>query len=120
MNTTTAIQSQFHQDKVCAPCKGSGKRGRGKCSECGGSGTAHLKHPRVRFNWGFHDATSDNAAGKPRQIVDVGPQNLRQVSMEFDFWYAQGYAEGLSVKGAPPHTSEPAWLAFTGFQPEGY
>ena len=24
-----------------------------------------LDSPRVRFNWGFHDATADEAAGRP-------------------------------------------------------
>lgn len=104
-----SIKTRFDRDAKCAPCKGTGKRGRGQCSECRGSGNADLKHPRIRFNWGFHDATRDASISKPRRLVDVGPQGLDQVSMEFDYWYAQGYASGLSVpQGTRPESSEPA------------
>jgi hypothetical protein len=63
-----------------------------------------LDSPRVRFNWGFHDATADEAAGRPAR--DMSGHSCRP--------YAAGYLAGLqAMVGASerPETSEPAWLA---------
>lgn len=63
-----------------------------------------LDSPRVRFNWGFHDATCDVSRGR----------RVRDVSGHFCRPYAAGYLAGLqAMVGASerPETSEPAWLA---------
>ena len=114
------IQERFAKDKVCEACKGTGRRGWGQCQPCLGKGIADLKNPRIRFNWGFHDATRALAYGNVRQVVLNGKQDLRTVSEEFDWWYAAGYKIGLTVEGPRPGSSEPAWLAFTGFQAGAY
>ena len=67
--------------------------------------------PRVRFNWGFHDATADVCAGRP----------ARDMTSHFCRPYAAGYLAGTAAMvddaGLPgegvvrPESSEPAWLA---------
>lgn len=67
---------------------------------------------RIRFNWGFHDATRDQLAGCPRILLHGGKQNPQTVSKEYDAAYFHGYARGLkSAKesGMRLETSEPAW-----------
>ena len=73
--------------------------------------------PRVRFNWGFHDATADVCAGRP----------ARDMTSHFCRPYAAGYLAGqlemLCIMGTSassehreisdpqrPQSSEPAWL----------
>lgn len=63
-----------------------------------------LDSPRVRFNWGFHDATCDISRGR----------KVRDVAGHFSRPYAAGYLAGVrAMDGAAerPETSEPAWLA---------
>jgi len=57
--------------------------------------TTSLNDPRVRFNWGYHDARCDRERGKLRKLVSSGPQNLEYVSMSFDYYYYQGYSAGV-------------------------
>ena len=69
-----------------------------------------LDSPRVRFNWGFHDATADVCAGRP----------ARDMTSHFCRPYAAGYLAGTAAMvddaGLPgegivrPESSEPAWL----------
>lgn len=72
-----------------------------------------LDSPRVRFSWGFHDATADEIAGRP----------VRDMSGHFCPPYAAGYRAGRStmarliaeaatagVSAERPQSSEPAWL----------
>ena len=60
--------------------------------------------PRVRFNWGFHDATADVCAGRP----------ARDMTSHFCRPYAAGYLAGTAAMvddaGLPGESSEPAWL----------
>jgi len=59
---------------------------------------------RVRFNWGFHDATAD---------VDTG-RAVRDVSGHYDRAYAAGYTAGIAAMvGATerPDSSDAAWAA---------
>lgn len=73
-----------------------------------------LDSPRVRFNWGFHDATADEIAGRP--VRDM-------LSGHFCPPYAAGYRVGRAtmarliteaatagVSAERPQSSEPAWL----------
>ena len=72
-----------------------------------------LDSPRVRFNWGFHDATADEAAGRPAR--DMSGHSCRP--------YAAGYLAGRTTMAGlmsaataagtsaeRPESSEPAWL----------
>ena len=72
-----------------------------------------LDSPRVRFNWGFHDATADEAAGRPAR--DMSGHSCRP--------YAAGYLAGRATMAGlmsaataagtsaeRPESSEPAWL----------
>lgn len=61
--------------------------------------------PQVRFNWGFHDATSDGKDGRPARDMASHP----------DPFYAAGYTNGWRVwEGLRqrPHSSEPTWLEY--------
>jgi hypothetical protein len=136
-------RAAFDTACLCVACKGTGKRGRGKCGTCDGDKDAGLDHPRIRFNWGYHDAWSQAIRGRARALVYTGPQNEQQVSPEHNYWYAAGYAHGLRdalaaapagttlgslsslsmsdglvarLKAARPETSEPAWLGWAGFK----
>lgn len=63
-----------------------------------------LDSPRVRFNWGFHDATCDISRGR----------KARDVAGHFCRPYAAGYLAGVQAMigcTERPETSEPAWLA---------
>ena len=60
--------------------------------------------PRVRFNWGFHQAQDDMARGA----------RYRDVSRHFDRHYAAGYEAGrqeFRETGKRNESSEPAWQA---------
>ena len=62
--------------------------------------------PRVRFNWGFHDAQHDATEGRP----------ARDMTRHFDRFYVAGYTEGTAEykqTKARNESSEPAWKAFT-------
>ncbi|HXE63158.1 MAG TPA: hypothetical protein VN519_06430 [Bryobacteraceae bacterium] len=80
--------------------------------------------PRVRFNWGFHDATHAvmqgwhkkpgmgflaggalEAVTKPSEVLELHP----------DSEYAQGWLYGYDVAittGERPESSEPAWQEY--------
>ena len=112
---------RYNTDAVCAVCSGSrlAKRGRGKCKACHGSGGAELNHPRIRFNWGYHDAHHEVKLGHPRTVVAGGEQTPRTVSPTFSWWYAAGYAAGIAdaaTEAVNSTTSEPAWVAFSGMR----
>lgn len=58
---------------------------------------------RVRFNWGFHDATADVERG-----------TVRDVSGHFDWAYRDGYIHGQAAMidaTERPASSEDAWKA---------
>lgn len=75
---------------------------------------AALSSPRIRFNWGFHDAISDRLFGRVRDVVESGPQNILQVSKTYDRFFYEGYKIGasLEVTGERPSSSEEAWVQF--------
>ena len=62
-----------------------------------------LDSPRIRFNWGFHDAAADVRYGRA----------VRDVSHHSCLAYAAGYVKGVAAAqvGEPTDSSEPAWLA---------
>ncbi len=113
---SNAIENRFARDRKCAPCKGTGKRGRGTCRTCNGHGDADLRHPRIRFNWGFHDAANEAKAGRARSVSFAGEHSITAVSYAFDWWYAAGYEYGLqaTAEGSYAGDSEPAWQTFAG------
>lgn len=110
---TENLSSRFEADSKCRKCAGTGKRGRGRCGACEGRGGAGLDHPRIRFNWGFHDATFEREHNMTREVVATGQQTTKTVSAEFSFWYALGYGAGLRAEGRP-ESSSPAWTETTG------
>jgi len=116
--TRTDLIAKLARDHKCPACKGTGKRGRGKCSACQGKGVADLNHPRIRFNWGFHDAAMETSLKDgARIVVEVGEQTTRQVSVEANFWYARGYQAGLDAVAAGTYqnsSSQPAWIELVG------
>lgn len=73
-----------------------------------------LQSPRIQFNWGYHDAANELSRGRPRKIVDHGPQSTAQVSREWGRWYAIGYEAGLTDARCGEYyaTSTDAWLHF--------
>ncbi len=105
--TLEALQARIVRDMVCAGCKGTGKRGRGKCHPCQGSGeTDNLSSPRVKFNHGFHDAT-----------LEALEFNSTRNTEGMAFWYRLGYEMGLQHAAyirTRPKTSSEAWHALTG------
>lgn len=105
---------RFGRDALCGACKGTGKRGRGRCSKCEGNRCRWLDHPRVRFNHAYHDARSNVTSGHVRAIVADGAHTLGAVSVAFCWWYAAGYALGLRDAARVTDSSEPAWLEWTG------
>lgn len=69
--------------------------------------------PRVRFNWGYHDAGGDAKRGTCRALSMLGQQTVTQVSAEYDVAYYYGYQEGLrdfAKLGRALDSSEPAWV----------
>ena len=112
--TTADLRARFDADSRCTACEGTGRRGSGKCSRCEGSGAAHFG-PRIRFNWGYHDARAEAGRGRARQLAPFGPGDERTVSPECGcegaFWYAYGYAAGLRSE-ADDTESTAAWVDF--------
>jgi hypothetical protein len=115
------IRRALVRDRVCKACGGTGRKGRGVCRACRGFGREDLRHPRVVFNHGYHDARFDltTSSRGPRTVVDRGPQTERIVSREYDPWYAVGYEFGLEDVRAGRYAgnSDPAWLRWTGGLP---
>ena len=70
--------------------------------------------PRIRFNWGYHDAANEHRLGCLRMLVLRGPQSMLTVSREYDEAYFTGYAYGRRdvLTGTHKPTSEPAWLEY--------
>lgn len=75
-----------------------------------------LYSPRIRFNWGFHDATADREA-KRRNRQHV-PQGTLFCLPKADKAYCAGYVSGQSadLSNGRPESSEPAWLEYKGEQ----
>jgi hypothetical protein len=79
-----------------------------------------LNSPRIRFNWGYHDAvqcvenkwdeTGHCFAGNLGKCVT--PQHV--LEFHFDQNYAKGWAFGYrdAKAGQQKQSSEPAWLTF--------
>ena len=115
-DTQADLAERLERDSRCEFCGGTGRRGRGTCRKCHGSGIADMRHPQARFNSGFHTATYDRSLGCPLNIVESaeqGQSELDVVSRALDWWYAAGYAAGLEAEGRP-RSSDPAWHAFLG------
>jgi len=74
----------------------------------------HMFNDRIRFNWGYHDAASDVAHGRPRCTGLFGQQSPNYVSRQYDAAYYEGYVRGLADArhGAYEGNSEAAWLAY--------
>ena len=66
--------------------------------------------PRVRFNWGYHDAVHETKLGNPRNL-HVTTHNTSSISPAFDVMYFEGYKAGL-VEASYTENSEPAWLIY--------
>lgn len=108
ITTSEELLAKLVTASVCGKCKGSrvNRTGTKACTACDGKGIADLNHPRIRFNWGFHDATGEHALGIKREVraTDAG-----------GWFYAAGYAAGLAAvkDGAErPSSSERAWSTF--------
>lgn len=74
-----------------------------------------LSAPRVRFNWGFHDAYSDTKRGSPRALALTGLQSVTTVTRENGPFYYEGYKRGIEWARAgrdPQNNSDAAWLDF--------
>lgn len=72
--------------------------------------------PRVRFNWGFHDARSEASRGRARTIDLTRPSCEANIGPNHDAFFARGYAAGLAdfaAHGDRETTSTDAWCAFT-------
>jgi hypothetical protein len=69
--------------------------------------------PRVRFNWGFHDATRERKDGYTRRLSET-IHSTEFVGRSRDPLYYAGYEAGLAadMSAGRPESSEPAWLAF--------
>jgi hypothetical protein len=66
--------------------------------------TERIFEPRVRFNWGFHNAT-----------LDGEDKRERSVEGHFDSFYAEGYRWGrasFAQMGKRVDSSEDAWQGF--------
>lgn len=77
-----------------------------------------LTSPRVRFNWGFHDATADKEAKRPNRCYlvkranrSLGESHPLPEGREWAF-YRAGYVAGQAcdLGAGRPESSEPAWL----------
>ena len=79
-----------------------------------------LDAPRIRFNWGYHDAAADVELGRPRAIAQTGPQDVKTVSYAFSPYYAAGYAWGLADRraGLYSNDSSAAWAAHVELNPD--
>ena len=70
---------------------------------------------RIRFNWGFHDATSDRENGRANRINSA--ENPRFPLPVNDKAYSIGYAYGQKcemVVNVRPETSQAAWMEYKG------
>ena len=69
---------------------------------------------RVRFNWGFHDATHDASMGWPNRLLTIeGPSIARPLPN--DPAYCEGYRRGqqsFAALGYRVESSEAAWNEF--------
>lgn len=79
-----------------------------------------LDNPRVRYNWGFHDATFDVSKGFPNRMTLRPGQKDRLSRCGLDNTtplgraYAKGYAAGQKAMlhtTTRPQSSEAAWNA---------
>ena len=74
--------------------------------------TRHYFDDRIRFNWGFHDATLDMERGWPNRLVN--PKMFGTLRpMPDDTAYKAGYAAGVEsfrATGVRVESSEPAWI----------
>jgi hypothetical protein len=121
--TRTEVLEMLVAGAKCNGCAGTGKRGRGKCRACEGRGSADLNHPRIRYNWGYHDGANDHARGNARQVVANGPANEHAVSYasglggkECGWFYAAGYQAGIEAvrNGTYNGTSDAGWYGLVG------
>lgn len=73
-----------------------------------------LNAPRIRFNWGFHDAACETRLHIRRSLVDGKTQTVRTVAIGFDKWYYYGYSAGMLAvdTGVYANNSDPAWSEF--------
>ena len=65
---------------------------------------------RIRFNWGFHDATGDRQDGRANRMN--GSENPRYPLPAHDKAYCVGYAYGQKADmpgNVQPATSDGAW-----------
>lgn len=72
-----------------------------------------LSSPRIRFNWGFHDATADKL--RKRNRIDI-PQGKLFCLPRHDKPYCAGYFAGqrADISQGKPESSEPAWREHKG------
>ena len=74
--------------------------------------------PRIRFNWGYHDAAQDVLELKIyRNLVEKGQQSPQTVSKEFDPYYYEGYKLGSRDANSGAYiwkqtNSEAAWKEY--------
>lgn len=71
--------------------------------------------PRVRFNWGFHDATLDRQTGfRDRRAIPIGDLSCLPVDSSLGRAYAAGYAAGqrCDMSRGRPETSDAAWAEY--------
>jgi len=73
-----------------------------------------LDAPRIRFNWGYHDAAREYAQGKTRELVDEGEYSPTQVPRSANEFYYLGYIAGFqdASSGEYFNDSNPAWRYF--------
>ena len=74
-----------------------------------------LNSPRVRFNWGFHDATHDRQTGfRDRRAIPIGELFCLPVDSPLGRAYADGYAAGqrCDMSRGRPETSDAAWAEY--------
>lgn len=70
---------------------------------------------RVRFNWGFHDATLDAEEGWPDRTAIVDGTGIRRPLPTDDAAYCEGYRRGqqsFAKLGRREESSEDAWNEF--------
>lgn len=69
-----------------------------------------LSSPRVRFNWGFHDATADRTHARKRDRRTIRQGDLFCLPL-WDKAYCEGYAAGweCDLSAGRPESSDAAW-----------
>jgi hypothetical protein len=68
---------------------------------------------RIRFNWGFHDATRDAEQESRMDPKSLTHRIVRDMATHFDAAYAAGYRAGVAAfkeLGFRPESSEASWL----------